>query len=404
VGGTQIVAQGLGFVSGILIVRMLAPGEYALYTLANTMLGTIKVLADGGISSGMMAEGGKVWRDPQALGAVIVTGMAMRRRFAVWSLAISLPVLLYLLRIHGASWMASVGLLAAVAVYFWTLLDWDIFGIGPLLHQQVGAMQKISVVQSLGRLVGLVATLVAVPRAVIAVAVAALPQFWASKRLRALSPALANLNQPVQAAVRKNVAKVVQRILPESIYYCLSSQITIWLISLFGSTAGIAQIGALGRLAQALTILSSSIAIMIVPRFARLPPERSRILRRYFQVMFGLCAVGGIIIQSVQLFPHQALWVLGRDYSGLTNEVTLLATGSVLGLLAGVSFGLGNARGWTIHPVIGITSQIIWQIVCISLLDVRSVDGVLWLGILTPSFQLILYSVNVVAFARRSCA
>src|SRR5690606_35641018 len=88
-GSSQILIQALGFISGILVIRVLPVHEYALYTLANTMLGTLTILADGGISTGTMALGGKVWNDRDKLGKVMATGMALRKKFAIGSLLVS---------------------------------------------------------------------------------------------------------------------------------------------------------------------------------------------------------------------------------------------------------------------------------------------------------------------------
>ncbi len=70
-GSAQIIVQAVGFASGILIIRLLPVQEYAFYTLANTMLGAMTVLSDGGISTGVMAQGGKVWEDKLKLGKVL---------------------------------------------------------------------------------------------------------------------------------------------------------------------------------------------------------------------------------------------------------------------------------------------------------------------------------------------
>lgn len=59
----QGLIQALSFASGIMIVRLLPTKEYALYVLANTMLGTMTLLSDGGISTGVMAQGAKVWTE-----------------------------------------------------------------------------------------------------------------------------------------------------------------------------------------------------------------------------------------------------------------------------------------------------------------------------------------------------
>ena len=69
-GGAQLIVQAIGLVSGIIVIRLLSTSEYGLYTLANTMLGTMIILADGGISAGVMAQGGKVWQDKNQLGIV----------------------------------------------------------------------------------------------------------------------------------------------------------------------------------------------------------------------------------------------------------------------------------------------------------------------------------------------
>src|SRR4051794_12896030 len=79
-GGAQAIVQGTGMLSGILIIRLLSTHQYAWYTLANTMLGTMTILSDAGISTGVMAQGGKVWQDKEKLGAVLATGLDLRRK------------------------------------------------------------------------------------------------------------------------------------------------------------------------------------------------------------------------------------------------------------------------------------------------------------------------------------
>src|SRR5437762_9986538 len=54
----QAIVQIMGFAAGILIVRGLPKREYAFYTIGNTMLATILLLADSGISSALTAIGG----------------------------------------------------------------------------------------------------------------------------------------------------------------------------------------------------------------------------------------------------------------------------------------------------------------------------------------------------------
>ena len=59
----QVLLQMLSFICGILVIRLLPTHEYALYTLANTMLATMILLADSGVSTGVMAQAARVWDD-----------------------------------------------------------------------------------------------------------------------------------------------------------------------------------------------------------------------------------------------------------------------------------------------------------------------------------------------------
>ena len=70
-GVAQLGVQALGLLCGILVIRLLPTSEYALYTLANTMLGTMVMLANAGIPIAVMAEGGKVWQDKTKLGPAL---------------------------------------------------------------------------------------------------------------------------------------------------------------------------------------------------------------------------------------------------------------------------------------------------------------------------------------------
>src|SRR5688572_27990464 len=91
-GGAQAAIQLLTLLTGLAVVRLLPIQEYAWYTIINAMLGTLVVLTDGGASQSVLSQGGKVWRDPNALGGVVAGGLKLRRRFAVIAAAVSIPI------------------------------------------------------------------------------------------------------------------------------------------------------------------------------------------------------------------------------------------------------------------------------------------------------------------------
>ena len=392
-GGTQATIQCFGLVGGILVIRLLPSQEYALYTLANTMLGTMSILADGGITAGVLSQGGKVWQDREELGVVLATGLDLRKKFAIGSLLTATPILFYLLIHHGASWLISILIISSLIPVFFTALSGSILGIAPMLHQDVLSFQKNQIIASLGRLILTAFTLIAFPWAYIAILAAGLPQIWTNFKLRKMSVVYADWNQQPSEPIRNEILSFVKRILPGSIYYCISGQITIWLISIFGSTASIAQVGALGRLVIALSIISSVFGTLAIPRFARLPNKASTLLARYLLMQGSLVLISCLIIAVTWLFPAQILWVLGRNYSGLKTELILTIVNGCLGLLAGASFSTSTSRGWAVNPLLSIPITILALAIGINMFDITSLKGVLVMNIFITSTEVALYVV-----------
>ncbi|MDR2475779.1 MAG: hypothetical protein LBD45_07955, partial [Bacteroidales bacterium] len=279
-GLAQVIVQAVGFISGILVIRLLPVEEYALYTLANTMLGTMTVLSDGGISTGVMAQGGKVWQDKQKLGAVLATGLDLRRKFAGFSLIVSLPILAYLLLHHGATWITTILITASLIPAFYAALSDNLLQIPVKLHQAITPLQRNQVEVGIGRLILTGLTLFAFPWAFVAIIASGIPRIWGNVRLRKIASGFINEEEGGDDGERKEILKVVKRILPVSGYYAFSGQITIWLMSTFGNTASVAQLGALGRLSAILSIVSAIIAMFVVPRFTRIKNNKILLTKR----------------------------------------------------------------------------------------------------------------------------
>ncbi|MGI4886622.1 MAG: lipopolysaccharide biosynthesis protein [Janthinobacterium lividum] len=403
-GSAQLVVQAVSFACGILVIRLLPTQEYALYTLANTMLGTMIILADGGVTNGVMSQGARVWQDRTQMGAVLATGLDLRKKFAVGSLLIATPALFYLLRHHDASWTMSFLLVAALIPAFLTSLSGNLLEVAPRLHQDIVPLQKIQVGGNVGRLAMLCITLFAFPWAFVAILAAGLPQIWVNQRLRKISLVHADWQQAPDPVVRREILSIVKRLLPDAIYYCLSGQITIWLISLAGSTAAVAQVGALGRLAMTISVFGALFSTLVTPRFARLPSNSPMLLKRYFQLQAGLVIFSLGIVGGSWLFANQLLWILGKNYAGLKTELVLNMGASTLSLMQGASFALCTFRGWAINPLLFIPTSILSVATGVFLLDVSTLKGIITLNILVLTVQLIMmvtYSILKMRQAKR---
>lgn len=379
-GGTQILIQAIGLLSGIVIIRLLSTDEYALYTLANTMLGTIVVLADSGIGAGVMAEGGKVWQNKEKLGTAMATGLDLRKKFAIGSLVVASPILIYLLHYHGAAWWMSVVIVFSLIPAFIGSLTGSIFMLPLQLHQDIKPLQKNQLIENIARF-ATVFSLFILPWTFIALLGSGIPRLFTNIRLRKYSLSYVNWNQKPNLEIRKRILKVVRRLMPGAIYFVVSGHISLWLISIFGSTDSVAQIGALGRIALVLTIIDQMFGTLIYPRFARMPETSTRIMRRFLQIIGALLLISIFIVAGVWLFSDQILWILGDKYNNLNYELVLVILASCIATISGGAFRMSTQRGWAIHPAISIPVNIASIILGVLLVDVSTLIGVLYFNI-----------------------
>jgi hypothetical protein len=365
------------------------------------MLGTMTVLADGGISRAVMALGGTVWRERARLGAVLATGLALRRRFAVASLFICAPLLAWMLHSHGANWIEIPALVAFVSVAFVSSLILSLAKIAPSLHQEIFAVAGVQAYQSAARLIFMLILLSLLPTAAAAILCAAATQAMGIRRLWSISSRYAEPRQREDAELRESILKVVRRSMPAVTYYCFSGQITVWLISLLGSTVAVAQVGALGRLSQIMVTVGVVYDSVIIPRIARQRQDPGLLSRRYWQIFASTSAILLCAILLARAFPTQILWLLGRQYGGLQAEVPLCLAGASLSLMRTATYGVVVARGWIPPPILAIPLDLGVQAVLLLTLNVGTVPGVLWFGILS-SIPSIVVTTSVMLYKTRT--
>lgn len=387
----QIAIQGLGFISGILIIRLLPVEEYALYTLANTMLGTMSVLGDGGISTGVMSQGGKVWQDPKKLGSVLITGLHLRRKFAIVSLAISLPILIYLLLHNGANWATTILIVLSIIPAFYAALSDSLLEIIPKLHQSIFPLQKNQVGVAIGRLILTSLTIFIFPWTFVAILASGIPRLYGNIKLKKISDEFVDSNQLLDYHIKKEILIVVKRVLPGAIYFSISGQITIWLVSIFGNVTSIAQLGAIGRLAMLLGLFTTIFSTLLIPRFARLENDSRLLMNRFIAILALLMLVFTGVIIMFLLFSEQVLWLLGENYTNLSYELILYVISSCLGILTGIIFSLGSSRGWILNPYLYIAISIISIVIGAIIFNISSLIGILLFNIFVSGIQALIY-------------
>jgi O-antigen/teichoic acid export membrane protein len=380
-GGGQLLVQLTGFVSGIIIIRLLSIQEYALYTLANTMLGAMVMLSDSGVGSGVMAESGKVWQDKEKLGVVLATGLQLRKKFGIISLLVTLPVLVYLLISHGATLLTTFLIVVAIIPAGLAALSDSLLEIAPKLHQDIKTLQKNQAEVSIARLVLSALFVFFSPFTFMALVANGLPRIYGNYRLRKATYHFANRTENSDPAIEKAVIKGVKRTLPIVIYSCLSGQLTIWLISFFGNTAGISQIGALGKIGVLFNLVTTMLATLIVPRFSRMAATKNGLLKPFLLIQAGTFVITVFLVIGIWLFSNQILWVLGKNYYGLNYQLFLVAISSSVALMVGVCSQLVLSRGWFLNPYFIIGVNFTSTVVSLTFFKISSLISILYFDI-----------------------
>jgi O-antigen/teichoic acid export membrane protein len=400
--GAQVAVQLAGFVAGVLVIRILTPHEYAYYTIAYTGLGTMIALSDGGISHATLAQAGAVWREPRSLGGVLAAGLSLRRRFAIPAAAVALSLVWLLLRRHEATPFEALLVALSIVPVFALGVTTQLLEIVPRLHQQIGALQSMQLANNVARAALVAAILPWWPLAAIATLTAAVPQTVVNWRLRRLASAHADWHGLEDLGARRKIVAQVMRTLPGSVFYAFSSQITVWLISVFGRTEAVAAVGALSRVAAVLNILGAVFAVLVVPRFSRLPDaDTARVRRRYWQALLCLALVGALPVAAIIAFPQAVLSVLGPQYRDFAYEAGLMGASCMVAVLTAGAYSLGASRGIVANPWLTISVGIGLQAALIVALPIGTAAGVIWLGLLTEAGMLLVLLVHFALASRR---
>ena len=386
----QAFVQVIGFGSGILLVRTLEQREYAYFTIANTMQGTINLLADIGISVGLISIGGRVWQDRDRFGQLINTALHVRKKLGIVAIIVVTPFLYFLLARNGAPISYSAALIVLILAGILIQLSLGVLSVVPRLRSDVTRIQTIDLTGGIVRFVALAALMYLFLNAAVAIAVATATLLLQYGMLRHYAANVIDLNAPQNAEDRQEIIRLTRHLAPNAIFYSLQGQITVFLISFFARQAtSIAEVGALGRLAMIFAVLSNLLANIFVPAFARCQQRRKlRVL--YAAIVAGVAAFSLLVLGGAGFFPKQFLFVLGNKYAHLDRELFLMVAGAVVSAMAGTLWALNAAKAWVAGSWLYIPLTLATQIALIPYTDFSSVTGVLIFNLISALPSLFL--------------
>ena len=306
------------------------------------------------------------------------------------------PLLVWLLVHNGASVAYTVLLTAAVVVGLGFQLGLDVYIVVPRLHSQIARLQRLDLGAAalrLGLLAGFLLLFLDAGVAIWIATVSILGQYllaghWVRGQI--------DPNAGVNAADQREVGQKIRHMLPSALFYCLQGQILVFLLSLTGRSAQVAEVGALGRLTVLLGVFTPIMSSIVLPAFSRCQ-ERALLVKRYFLVLGAFVLLCAGLILAAALFSQPLLWLLGPKYVGLRSLLVLMTFNTALNLLIGVMWSMNAAKGWVRHVWMEIPMRLLLQAGLMFVFDVATLSGALWFSIcsqLSPMLVNIILTIN----------
>lgn len=376
----QGAVQLLNLLNGFFLIRCLSISDYAVLSLVTGFQGAVTVLMDVGLGGAIVALlAGRT--DPKVVGSHIRSTRHFRDRIFLILLPIVSIAFGYLALQQGLTWPLIVLLLGSIltTLYF---ESWSSYYSVPfMVHQELGSYFRTPTLLGALRLgvnglLYLFSSLTSLAAAWSS-ALAVLVQGWFFKRQSARYIEEPKDSDPV---INRNVFDYIRPQIPSTVFFALQGQISILLVSCFGDVRSLAEVGALGRLAQLFVMLGAFNAVIIAPTIARIP--RVLLPRRYVQMLAGAAGVALGLMGASIFFPQWMLWVLGKQYLHLENELAWMTGSACLSYLAGVMWTMHSARKWIFRWSVWsyIVTGVLTQIVGILVLDLSTARNVLILG------------------------
>ncbi len=378
----QMLVQLISFATGILLVRRMEQREYALFTVANTMQGTMNLLADIGISIGMISIGGRVWQDSHRFGELVRTGLKLRRRLGLLAVLIITPLLFYLLTRNGASVTYTLILIAAVWMALSAQLSIGVLEVVPRLRSEIGLIQSIDLTGAFARFAAVAGLAFVFLNAGVGAFIGSSALLLQYLLLRRYASRAIDLSAAENVEDRHTMIGLIRQQAANAIFYCLQGQIAIFLITVFSHrVSAVAEVGALGRLAMIYSVIANLITNIFAPAFARCQ-ERQRLGWLYLGIFGAVAGFSVLVLAGAAFLPNELLFVLGNRYTHLHRELLLMVGGASLSMLASTLWILNASRAWTAGSWLNIPLTLTTQLLLIPFIDFSTVSGVLTFNLL----------------------
>jgi O-antigen/teichoic acid export membrane protein len=378
----QTLTQLAGIAAGLLFVNFMPVREFALYTLAFSVITFFNFVTDLGSTTSLLHFFQRSLKEEEDFQPWYDAVRSLRRGAFLIGVAGVLLIFPRLAAAKGYGAAEALLVTGGIVLCVWFQIAQALRVLALRLADRYGASYRAELAGGLARLL-LAAVLVA----------SALLKSWLGVLSAAAGSAVAaflarSAGEGGMAAsidlrpYRRRVLRYLLPTLPSALYFAIQGPLTVWLAATFGATRNIAEVGALGRLGLLVGIFSSLTGVVFLPRLARVTDDR---LYRRRALQFGaLMALVALTMFAVAAaVPRLFLMLLGTHYAGLDRELLLVVAGAGVTLLDGYLVSVNLARSWTRWQGLAVASLVAVQAGLVALLPLSTTAGVLTFNLLS---------------------
>jgi O-antigen/teichoic acid export membrane protein len=383
----QVLTQLLGIAAGLLFVNLMPLREFALYTLAFSVVTFFNFLSDLGSTTSLLHFFHRAGREGSAFEPYFAAVLSLRRAaFLLGAVAVAIAFPLAAAA-KGFGWEEIALVTAGILGCVWFQIQSSIRILALRLHGRYTQSYRAEVGGTLLRL--LVAGLM-----VVTGQLGAWLGVAASAAASGLSTALSRSARPAAAPAeslrlyRRQILRYLLPTLPSALYFSVQGPLVVWLSATFGSTRTLAEVGALGRLALIVGIFSGLTGVVFLPRLAAITGDQLYRVR-CLQYGFALALIMAGLLAAAALLPRLFLLLLGPHYGGLHRELLLIVAGSGLAVLGSYVANVNLGRGWSRFQGLAVVGELSGQILLVKLLSLSTTAGVLWFTLLSAATGLL---------------
>jgi len=389
VGSVESIGVILGGISGLLIVNLLPKDQYATYTFLVACMTLMLGITDTGLAHVALPVVGERADDSSWVMASCRRVFQKRWILLFGGFLIVVPYWLFTTRDHGWAgggyWTASFFILVALLLALREHYAGTVF----MILRQIPTLNRISFSSSILRIAFVCAALMlplggySVAGVTAATAVASAFAILMYRRAFVAGAYVARpLSKPEAKEVDSRIFRIAKPLMLPAVFYQFQGVITVFLASLFGNPAMLAEVGAFGRLGMMLIVFDRVAGTVLFPVIASAPdgPRLRSIILKSHLLYIGIMV---LVFLSSLLLPNWWILLIGSQYKDRESLVWMVFAATLLINGAGFAFKTVAARGHTARQTLIIPFVLAIQVSYLWIFGASSLRAVLGFSIAT---------------------